>query len=460
MRCEKCQVAPLQVFPCFACGKAFCLEHVLEHSCISNARLLTFIPPPDPPSKLSIAQYTRLGGLDSTICLELLNPRQSTAKWSADKESLSGAHHVFPKGALVWVYEHLTQHQQAVLKKILMLPPDAGGLAMTRLRSNLITPLAGKDVVRPEGRDDDAHHHGGSGLVGEEFLDLVRTHAGVLEHRSRLYQMLAWFVAQIIAPRFFDSQRSADFRLSDGEATIVATLILQAEVLQYYLEEQPEMPSFHGSEIWDTGGEKYHKTLVPDRSIPDYLSIAGKETITLLENFFRKKRAERRQSARTHGGTDDPPRLRLFRTERLGGFEVTSPLKGSRRWLLNKLSTQLEVDFGACLSLLVDRLDAGRGRWTEDATKLVKDVSEQFRLVYDALRETAATRYKTSPATAFRFLPCFRGAVDPQEGISIWIENDALSEAEANTRALAYGLVRTVWQGSVELVRSFREYKH
>lgn len=398
---------PLQVFPCFVCTRTFCVHHIFTHSCARFASSQDIalsglhIRP-----KINLLQYSRPKGLDSTILLELLTPRASLSKWSGDNSHISGAHHIFPKAALVWVYEHMSERQQKYLKKLLMLPKNAGGLALTRLRSNLISAHDGTDVVRPEERRDDPHHHGGSGLVGEEYLDLVRTVSGALESRSRCYQQAAWFVSQIITPRFLDGGRSTAFELSDGEATVVISLILKAEVIHYYVEQDPTMPSFSTKGFWKKD-DHYSKGRALDIKLPDYIGREDK-SLTLYENFVEEKKEEKAvndQKARRRG-QDDAPRLRTFKSERLGGFERTTGPQGSRRWLLDQFVTQLETDVASQIDIQASNV--GHGYWEKEAVAFIKSVARELAPDYERCRENAYRSYASNPHGAHELLPRIR----------------------------------------------------
>lgn len=464
-RCYRCVRPVPQAFPCFVCAELFCLMHVFEHACVRDRPpLLHFVEPKfEPRSKLSLVQYSTPKGPDSTVLLALINARQSVSGWSGDSEDLSGAHHIFPKSALVWVFEHMSSHQQKMVKTLLMLPPNAGGMAMTRLRSNLISPRDRGAMIRPEARNDDPHHHGGSGRVGEEYLDLVRTTSGALEHRSRCYQQLAWFVCQVVARRFFGGGRSATFVLTNGEATVITTLILKAEMLHYYLEHEPTKPSMHGATFWRTSpiDRRYYKGAIADRAIPDYFSRGGVRALTLERGYKAAKEGERRRDVERYKearlellNDAAPQRLRLFKAERLGGWDKPSKVhNGTGAWLRNQAGTQLEVDVAACIDRLATQFDEGIGRWNDDAVKLVKAIASAFSTQYEKFRKQAQMVYEQQEhrGEAYKFLPSFRGSVDDLSNTSLWLENSWAPESN--------NYLKTQLQSfSADKFRAFRVY--
>ena len=215
-----------------------------------------------------------------------LRGRTDMTTWSAGREEVSGAHHIFPKAALSWLWDHLSQRQINCLKQLFYLPQNSGAKAVARLGSNLISAQPRvNERVRPEARWDDPHHHR-INPPGEEFLDLVRTQGGNLELRSAMYFKLAQFVMRFLYPRYLEDE---NFVLSDQEAMVIFRMIMFAETYHYSVEENPRAASFHhNAEFWEHGDEGYSKGLVPfQRPLSDR---------QLLERYHARKRIEGRES--------------------------------------------------------------------------------------------------------------------------------------------------------------------
>lgn len=248
----------------------------------SENRIITTVS----PQRFRFDVYDRL-----TFPLDELSGRTDLSAWSGGKEHLSGAHHIFPKSVLSWLYDHTSPAQKDALRRFLRLPENAGAGALVRIGSNLISSqTSGGATVRPEQRTDDPHHKRHRSRPGEEYLDLVRTQGGLLDPRSAAYHALAKFLIRYIYPRF--KEEGDSFVLTDREAGVIFRLIRFAETYHYYVEQEPRAPSFHRSDFWQGGPGTYAKGLPPYQAPPS--------SRQLLERYgIRKRREEKEELAAT-----------------------------------------------------------------------------------------------------------------------------------------------------------------
>ncbi|MEX1368558.1 MAG: hypothetical protein AB1Z98_35845 [Nannocystaceae bacterium] len=240
---------------------------------------------PSRDNRLSLAQYTT----PTFLLLELSG--SPINKWNGSSEALVGAHHIFPKSTLAWLWEHTTNLQKSFIRKLLAFDKNSGTGALARLRSNLISPRTiTSTVVEPQMRGDDPHHKYKYRVrSGEESLDMVRTRSGHLEPRSAIYRHLAWYVVHVVYPVYAAAkQRRQSFTLSDENVVHIAHCLLNAERIHYYVEVDPTLPSHASSGIWalDSQG-KFRKQLV-------VASRLGSER-QLEENYLLRRTKEQRE---------------------------------------------------------------------------------------------------------------------------------------------------------------------
>jgi hypothetical protein len=247
---------------------------------------------------------------------------QDTAGWRGDHDELKGAHHKYPKSALVRLHEWMTKKQQAELGEKLHLDPEAGAMAMTRLRSNLISPkYKGLTVVTSDKRLDDAHNNREEAKKGEEGLDLVSQTDGDLTPRSNQYLKLKETTAVIHArySKFASATTATDsnadskeaFELSDSEMAAVTGHLLAAEQYHYAIEKDPKQPSHAAADdVWEavsTGpkkagnqGIKYRKKAVPPIKVDP--KAAAVDYDTKKDEEAKKKLASKQRGPVYYGG--------------------------------------------------------------------------------------------------------------------------------------------------------------
>jgi hypothetical protein len=258
------------------------------------------------PDKDNITAPTNMGSQSAAgFSLHDVKSKQDTSGWRGDHPELASAHHKYPKSALVALHEQMTQEQQAELGKKLHLDPRAGAMAMTRLRSNLISPkYQGLTVATSDKRLDDAHNNRDEAKEGEEGLDLVRQTDGNLTPRSKQYHALKNVTARIYARRS-EAPDKAKFKLDDKEAADVTEHLLAAEQLHYAIEKDPKQASHAADQdVWEAVGNqnvKYRKHAVPPIKVDpaaaakDYDAKKGDEVKQELAERYRKLAAEREE---------------------------------------------------------------------------------------------------------------------------------------------------------------------
>jgi hypothetical protein len=196
--------------------------------------------------------------LSSGSFLQDFKPQGDVDAWSHGHPELTAAHHKFPKSALAWLSERMQSRKdeedkksdRQVLREKLHLPADAGGKAVARLRSNLISPKYKGLTVKSDSRLDDPHNNATSSEEGEEGLDLVRDESGNLTPRSDQYRKLKDVAAGIHA-RWSAGGKNKDFKLDAKEAADVTGHLRAAEELHYAIEGQnARLPSHSSGDVW------------------------------------------------------------------------------------------------------------------------------------------------------------------------------------------------------------------
>ncbi|PSL46337.1 hypothetical protein CLV51_103315 [Chitinophaga niastensis] len=301
--------------------------------------------------------------------LGALNPKADLSGWNAGKESLINAHHKFPKSALAWLYEHMSEADQLLLKQRLSLPRSAGPAALARLTSNLISADYQKRKVSSDARLDDPHNNREQSSPGEEFLDLVHTIAddGAVTPRSAKMQSLAQEVVkpiyihlklQVLALKINED----DFVMTHGEAVEVIDKLRSAEELHYAIEPDPSKPSHSTGDVWDPSGG-FHKIPVA----PVHIGVAPH---ALAGNYEAAKREEQEQQ-RLHAQAEREAAQEQERaphtgasafmghSERLGKATMgarAQPREGSYGWAVSHGREEYQRNLiAACYITIVDK---------------------------------------------------------------------------------------------------------
>ncbi|HVZ35195.1 MAG TPA: hypothetical protein VG963_22365 [Polyangiaceae bacterium] len=281
MRCQCGEDNPLQLTVCRRCG------HVL--GALSVSQLVVFDN-----------QYMCLGQYSEPTFLLLELTGSPINNWSGGSGKLTGAHHIFPKSTLAWLWEHSTAQHQQFIRQVLNFDRNSGTGALARLRSNLISPIgSGGKQIAPDSRGDDPHHKFKYRIrPGEEGLDLVRTRGDNLEPRSALYRHLAWYVIHVIYPLYIESPD--DFMLRDADVIHILHCLLNAERIHYYVEPDPTLPSHASAGLWALDDQgNYVKSLVAPLDLGSGRQMVERYRIRLAEE--RREQKERRANARRLG---------------------------------------------------------------------------------------------------------------------------------------------------------------
>jgi hypothetical protein len=211
--------------------------------------------------------------------LDTLKTEDDTTGWSKGDPDLAASHHKFPKSALLWFHRHSSPDDQEKTRQALHLSADSGAMALTRLRSNLISPKYGKLRVTSDRRTDDPHNNQQAARRGEEGLDLVHQSDGSMTPRSRQYSDLRRVMTGVHKRLTEEVNKGSDireksqikkgFRLSPDEAHAVRTKLETAERLHYAIESKPKLPSHSSGDVWRQNGPSFSKQPVaPIRARP------------------------------------------------------------------------------------------------------------------------------------------------------------------------------------------------
>ncbi|ODP32910.1 DUF4157 domain-containing protein [Pandoraea sp. ISTKB] len=207
--------------------------------------------------RLKLGEFT--APQTSTKFLNTLKPKQDTSRWNGGHDTLKDAHHKIGKNVLTWLYERMTPQQQMKVKKALHLDRDARALALTRLGSNLIAPhyQGSKRAAKSDRRTDDPMNNSGESGTGREYLDLMTDTSGALTPRSRVYAHLADDVVRRIQQRQVrEGLTDGAFQLTDEEVDEIIQHLREAELLNFTLEGQLEVPSHQRGDAFTKEGDK------------------------------------------------------------------------------------------------------------------------------------------------------------------------------------------------------------
>jgi hypothetical protein len=212
--------------------------------------------------------------LQDTSYLHGLSGKGNTSDWNAGKKELAFADHKFPKSALAWLYDHMTEAQRNRLRQALWLSKNSGAKSLARLRSNLIAPVSivTRELVESNNRTDDPHHNREQSLKGEEGLDLVRDTSGALTPRSQIVQSLAQGVVQQIYLKYklaLLCGTGESFMISDTDANEIIAELRRMEEIHFAVELNPSLPSHSSADVFikEKSG-KFSKSLCPVVSVP------------------------------------------------------------------------------------------------------------------------------------------------------------------------------------------------
>lgn len=232
---------------------------------------------------------------DSTDYLDHLASGTNLSGWNAGNPDLANAHHKFPKSAIGWLYDHMTDPQRAALRRAIYLPGNAGPTAVARLRSILIAPRAQDQVVTSDHRSDDPHNNRDRSARGEEFLDLVHDSGGSLTPRSRIVQSLAQDVVKQIYLKYRLMELAgagAAFVINDEDAQRVIEHFRRAEELHYAIELNPRLPSHSSGDAFEQGDHAFAKRPVSP------IHISG-STLANLPGNYERRQAELKEKDKT-----------------------------------------------------------------------------------------------------------------------------------------------------------------
>ena len=369
--------------------------------------------------------------------LKDLTGTTSMGGWSGSDPWLTGAHHVFPKSALSWLFDHMTEVQRDQLRMSLYLPREAGAQALARLKSNVISSYYNeRTLVRPEERKKDPHHHPELSEKGEEYLDLVRTRQGGYDPRSFILKQLAEFVIRQIYPRYVQEGRSENFKLSEYEAGWIIECLERAQMVHYAIAPDPKRPSHHLTGIWVQDEERrYVKTEIPSPNVPrlEFMS-ANYRLAGLLE-----QQAEERELAI------------LARSRRRAEAQQT-------------MSTQLQMDIFSAAEGVCRNYDLLYDKTTPEQ---VKRAQTELEHDYESARRRANEKWRLDkyPYTAWTYLPnvkatkCQVIGTDTKRGIltlAVDLQVEARDQMPTRTTTI-YWLAKTSDRPIDEKVRLAKE---
>ena len=305
--------------------------------------------------------------------LKLMVPKIDLDKWNDKQPGLAFAHHKFPKSALAWLFEHMTEAKQTALRRALHLADDAGPKALARLRSNLISPNYKGRHVSSDHREDDPHNNSSATRPGEEALDLVKQMSddgsGASTPRSRHVETIAEQVAKPIYLRcklqmLHGSIAEDAFRLSDQESDELIRLLREMEELHYQIEARPTLPSHSNGEVWrETRPNRFAKQPVKPPVLPHDAQEGRAARYDRLKDVERKQRLE--EEAMEREREERAPHFASFaymgKSERFGTALMGTrppPQPNTYRYVMNALQREWERDlFSAAYHAILDRLD-------------------------------------------------------------------------------------------------------
>ena len=238
----------------------------------------------------------------STVFLNKLKPKTNTSGWNGGHDRLKDAHHKIGKNVLAWLYERMTPLQQLKVKKTLHLDWDAQALALTRLGSNLIAPHFGtkERAATSDSRTDDPMNNSNQSGEGREYLDLMSDSNGALTPRSRVYGHLADNVVRTIHQRQNAlNVPDSEFKLTDEEVDAIIQHLREAELLNFKLEGQLDVPSHSRGDAFtsEVSGDTAKYTKAKVKPLSDVVSKSdekdydSKASTLLKQNLTRKKEA-------------------------------------------------------------------------------------------------------------------------------------------------------------------------
>jgi len=237
-----------------------------------------------------------------TDFLQTLKPATDTHNWAGGHKELAAAHHKLGKNVMAWLYEHMEPDHQMALKKALHMDWDSGAMAMTRLGSNLISPITRNDGMALSGsRTDDPMNNQAASAPGERYLDMMHDTQGDLTPRSHNYSDLAHGLIRDVHRRHTEwttaGHNSSHFRMKDEDVGHIIKHLRHAEMINTREENAVGLPSHSSaSDAFVKPHGRFTKRQV--NPIDPGVSLADEQGFELLSGAELQKKLARKKEER------------------------------------------------------------------------------------------------------------------------------------------------------------------